>query len=416
MRTCATLGLLLSLLTCAGCRDSGGGPTPRLSLLVAASERPFWTAVASDYTRRTGTPIDIVEGPNSTDLRESMTTAALLAEDPSVDLVYLDVTWTPKSAAAGFLRPLDDEISAEELGALLPAAVETGRFRGHLYSVPVRADVGVLYYRRDWLEANGIPVPETFEELRAAARSLSSAPEKWGFGWQGSQYEGLVCVYLEVLRGYSGFWVDPITGTVGLDSKAAEAALLFLTEARGTISPPGVTTYKEEESRRLFQDGRAAFLRNWPYVWALAQAPGSPLRGRIGVRTMVHVPGGDGAGTLGGWSLAVSRFAAHPAQAAAFARHVIRLESQRSLCRESGYAPARREAYSDPELLAANPFLAELGPLLERAVARPSLPRYAQISDVLQRHLTAALTGLVTPHDALSEAARQTRLILGGVR
>lgn len=416
MRTRARLGLLLLLPVVSGCRGGEAAAGTRLSLLVAASERPFWTAIASDFTRATGTSIDIVEGPNSTDLRESMTTAALLAEDPSVDLVYLDLTWTPKFAGAGFLRPLDDEVSKEETAALIEAAVEAGRFHQRLYSVPVRVDVGVLYYRRDWLEAAGLKVPETFEELRAEARALSAPPSKWGYVFQGSQYEGLVCVYLEVLSGFGGFWVDPASGKVGLDSEAAEAALRFLAEARGTISPPGVSTYKEEESRRLFQDGRAAFLRNWPYAWQLAQAPGSPLAGRIGARPMVRAPGGRSAGTLGGWSLGVSRFAAHPRAAAAFVRHVIRLESQRALCRDSGYPPARREAYHDPELLAANPFLADLEPLLESAVTRPPLPRYAQISDVLQRHLAAALTGLATPREALAAAARQTRLVLGEVR
>lgn len=411
MRLC----LCLLLLTTAGCGRDSAAPTPRLSLLVAASERPFWTDLAREFTAQTGTAVDIVEGPNSTDLRESMTTAALLAQDPGLDLVYLDITWTSKFASAGFLLPLDDVVPGEETDALLPAAVDAGRFQGRLFSVPVRADVGVLYYRRDWLEAAAIPVPETFEELRAAALSLSTPPERWGLVWQGSQYEGLVCVYLEVLRGFGGSWIDPETGAVGLDSDEAEAALRFLSEARGVISPPGVTTYKEEESRRLFQDGRAVFHRNWPYAWRLAQAEGSALAGRIGARTMVHAAGGKGTGTLGGWSLAVSRFSAHPEEAVAFARHAIRIESQRSLCRESGYAPALKQAYQDPELLAANPFLSELEPLLSRAVARPSLPRYAQISDVLQRHLTAALTGLAAPRDALREAARQTRLILGEV-
>lgn len=416
MRLREALGLTVFLL--AACRggkeDVGSGA--RLSILVAASERPFWSDLAADFTRRTRTPVDIVEGPNSTDLRESMTTAALLAEDPTVDLVYLDVTWIPKFAGAGFLRPLDDEVPGEEIDALLAASVAAGRFKERLYGLPVRADVGVLYYRRDLLEEAGIRVPETFEELRAAARSLSSPPSRWGLVFQASQYEGLVCVYLEVLRGFGGFWVDSGSFEVGLDSDAAERALRFLTEARGTISPPGITTYKEEESRRLFQDGRVVFLRNWPYVWRLAQAPGSPLAGRVGARTMVHAVGGEGSGTLGGWSLGVSRFAAHPAEAVAFLRHAIRPESQRALCAESGYAPARRDSYRDPRLLAANPFLADLAPLLESAVARPPLPRYAQISDVLQRHLTAALTGGLTPREALRAAAGQTRLILGSPR
>jgi multiple sugar transport system substrate-binding protein len=232
--------------------------------------------------------------------------------------------------------------------------------------------------------------------------------------WQGSQYEGLVCNYLELLRGQGGFWVDPRTLRVGLEDEPALAALRAMrgTLAGEPISPPGVTAYKEDESRRLFQDGRAVFLRNWSYVWRLVQAEGSPLRGKVGVRPMVRAAAAPGAGTLGGWGLGVSRFSRSAEEAVRFVRHAATLPSQRDLCIASGYAPALRAAYDDPELRRANPFLAEFLRLHERAVPRPTIPRYALASDILQRRLSAALAGLQSPEDALGAASRETRLLL----
>jgi multiple sugar transport system substrate-binding protein len=235
--------------------------------------------------------------------------------------------------------------------------------------------------------------------------------------WQGKQYEGLVCGFLEALRGHGGFWVRPATSEVGLDRPEALAALQFMVRCvRGEpISPPGVTTYQEEESRRLFQDGRAVFLRNWPYVWRLAQAVDSPMRGRVGVVSMVHAPGASPAGTLGGWGLGISAFSRHPDLAMEFIRTATALEGQRALCGPTGYAPAREDAYQDPELLAANPFLLELEQLHTNAVARPAIARYALASDILQRHLSAALAGTADPARALRAAAKETRSMLGGV-
>jgi multiple sugar transport system substrate-binding protein len=120
------------------------------------------------------------------------------------------------------------------------------------------------------------------------------------------------------------------------------------------------------------------------------------------------------AGTLGGWGLGVSRFSRFPDRAVAFVRHAAALPSQRALCIDSGYAPALRGAYDDPDLRRANPFLAEVLRLHEHAVPRPILPRYALASDILQRRLSAALAGLESPEDALAVAARETRLLLGG--
>ena len=405
-----------TLLAAAACGPDRAAREPRLRVLIPASEVPMWAHIAEAFRAEQGVPVEIVEGPNSTDLRENLYTASLLGRDDSFDLVYLDVTWTAKFAAAGWLVPLDDDFAAAEQAGFLPAALEAGRYQGSLYRVPMRTDVGLLYYRRDLLDAAGMAPPETFDDLVRVARALQSPPGRWGFVWQGSQYEGLVCNYLEVLRGHGGYWVDDGTRRVGLEDEPARAALTTL---RGMlaggdpISPPGVTAYKEDESRRLFQDGRAVFLRSWSYVWRLVQARDSPLAGKVGVRPMVRASA-PAAGTLGGWGLGVSRFSRFRDHAVRFVRHAATLPSQRALCIDSGYAPALRAAYDDPELRRANPFLAELLRLHEHAVPRPILPRYALASDILQRRLSAALAGLETPEQALRVAARETRLLLGG--
>lgn len=408
--------ILVTALACSlSCAKRPDQVAAVVRVMLPASERPFWRPIVERFARsHPGARVELVEGPESTDLREDLYTASLLARDPTFDLVYMDVTWTAKFAAAGWLRPLDGVFTPAESESLLPAALAAGRYAGRLYRMPVRTDVGVLYYRRDLLEAAGLPAPETLDQLIGTATRLQSAPSRWGFVWQGKQYEGLVCNYLELLSGCGGFWVDPGTGEVGLDRPEARRALAFMARCIATdaISPPGVTTYQEEESRHLFQDGRAVFLRNWPYVWSLAQAEDSPVRGRIDVSAMVHEPGRRGGSTLGGWGLGLSSYSRHPGLAADLVRIVISLEGQRWLCAGTGFAPARTGAYRDPELLAANPFLARIGALHEHAVARPPIPRYDLASDILQRHLSAALTGGETVPRALAMAAEETRRVL----
>lgn len=410
---------LLAALGCAGPGRVPDPAVPRVGLLVPPSERPQWDLIARDFMRaHPGIRVDVVEGPQATDLRENLYTASLLARDPSFDLVYMDVTWTSKLAGAGWLLPLDAELGPEERTRLLPAALEAGRFEGVLYRIPVRTDVGLLYWRRDLLHASGIDPPRSFEDLVRAARALQSPPQTWGFVWQGKQYEGLVCVFLEVLHGHGGTWVDPETREVGLDRPEAIAALTFLRDCVGgyAITPPGVTTYQEEEARRLFQDGRAVFLRNWPYVWRLASSEDSPIRGKVGAGAMVAAPGAESAGTLGGWGFGVSRYSRYPREALAFIRHAVSLEGQKLLCLDAGYAPARIDAYADTAFLSRNPFLATIERVHQNAVPRPAIPRYALASDILQRHLTAALAGSREPEEALRSAARETRALFDAER
>src|SRR5262249_13936573 len=108
--------------------------TTPITVLLPGSERPFWTPIARRFERsHPGVRVDLVEGPQSTDLRENMYTASLLARDPTFDLVYMDVTWTAKFAAAGWLVPLDAFVPEPERAAFLPAALAAVLVEGSLY-------------------------------------------------------------------------------------------------------------------------------------------------------------------------------------------------------------------------------------------------------------------------------------------
>jgi multiple sugar transport system substrate-binding protein len=262
--------------------------------------------------------------------------------------------------------------------------------------MPAFTDAGVLFYRKDLVR----DPPETFEELFALARSLQT-PERWGFLWQGKQYEGLVTVFLEVLRGFGGEWIDSETREVLIESREAVEAVTFLTNAIGAISPPAVTTYAEEETRTIFQSGRAVFLRNWPYVWPLIQQAGGSLGEQIAMTPMVHAPGRASAPTLGGWGFAISRRSKDPERAWQFIEFITGREQLRLVQQRQGRIPSR-QSMIPPEFRA----------ILNSARPRPAIPEYAQASDILQRWLSAALTGSVRPEQALREIAKETRLLL----
>ena len=185
------LGAVPPLAGLAACgRSRSGSDPPPLSLLVPAAERDVWGPLGAGFeAARPGVRVQLVEGPNDTDLRENLYTAALLAGDESFDLVLMDVTWMSKLAGAGWLLPLGEDLVAET-AALLPAAVEAGRYRGRLYRVPTRTDVGVLYYRRDWLEEAGVAPPETFEDLVRVARALQSPPTVGASSGRGASTKG----------------------------------------------------------------------------------------------------------------------------------------------------------------------------------------------------------------------------------
>src|SRR5919202_5612480 len=389
-----------------------------LTLLMLAPEVQAWNEVLiKNFEKENpGIRIQLVEGPNAPDLYENLYTSAFILGDSPYDLVNMDVVWASKFAAAGWLSDLSNRITDEELKAFVDQDVETGRYKGKLYRIPIRSDVGMLYYRKDLLEQAGAKPPETFEDLINISKQLQEKKAiPWGYVCQGAQYEGLPAMFVEVLKGMGGFWVNPETKEVGLDKPEAIKAVEFLRSviAQG-ISPPGVTTYREEDTRRLFVNGQTAFLRNWPYVWALANEDASKIKDRVGMKPMVHVPGGTGGACLGGWGMGISKTSKHPEEAWKAIQYFTSKEPQLRFALETGNILSRRDLFTDPKMIATYPHYPPLQKVVESAVLRPPIAQYAQASDILQRYLNAALSNRsLSAEKAIKSAADETRRLLG---
>ncbi|MEH2326899.1 MAG: ABC transporter substrate-binding protein [Nostoc sp.] len=385
-------------------------------LMTAPDAEPWRQGLIKDFeTENPGIRINLVEGPNATNLLEDLYTSSFILGESPYDLINMDVIWTSKFAAAGWLLPLGDRISKKELAAFSFQDVEGGRYQDKLYRIPVRSDVGMLYYRKDLIKQAGLKPPETFNDLIRISQVLQKKKEvNWGYVWQGRQYEGLVAMFAEVLNGFGGFWVNPDTLEVGLDRPETLRAIEFLrSTVKEGISPPGVTTYQEEDTRRLFQSGEVAFLRSWPYAWPLAQAENSPIRGKIAIKPMVHAPGKTGAASLGGWGLGIAKSSQHPEEAWKAIQYFTSREAQRRFILSAGYVPSRRELFTDPEIVAKYPHYPQLLAVVDNAVLRPPIAQYAQTSDILQRYLSAALSGRMNSEQAMQAAAAETRRLLG---
>src|SRR5919199_6547968 len=389
-----------------------------LTLLMNAGEVHYWKdLIIKDFEKENpGIHIEIVEGPNSTDLTENLYTSAFILGDSPYDLIYMDVIWTSKFAAAGWLLDLSERVTKEDLKIFLDQEVEAGRYKGKLYRIPIRAVVGMLYYRKDLLEQAGAKPPETFEDLINISKQLQEKKAiPWGYVWQGAQYEGLPAMFVEVLKGMGGFWVNPETKEVGLDKPEAIKAVEFLRSAIAQgISPGGVTTYREEDTRRLFVNGQTAFLRNWPYVWASANEDTSKIKGKVGIKPMVHVPGQTGGACLGGWGMGISKTSKHPEEAWKAIQYFSSKEPQLRFALETGNILSRRDLFTDPKMIAKYPHYPQLQKVVESAVLRPPIAQYAQASDILQRYLNAALSNpQLSAETAMRSAANETRSLLG---
>lgn len=328
---------------------------------------------------------------------------ALEGGSQDFDVFIIDVIWVAEFARAGWIAELTDAFPPDLLRRdFLPGAADAVIVGGSTFAVPWYVDVGVFYRLRDRVPQ----APRTYGELVAFAREAAPRRSSMrGYVWQALQSEGLVCNVYEAIWGHGG--ATMLGGRILLDTPEARAALEYL-RALVTcgISPASVASMAEEESRRVFQSGSAVFLRNWPYAWAEAESPGSPVRGRVGLSALPTVDGSIGRGALGGFQLALN---AHtPAwkvdAAHRFMAHLTSPEANLAIALAYGRNPPRAAVYRDPRLLAGAPAIAGLLPLVERAEPRPVTAYYPMIGDTLAAEFSAAVTGVRSPAEALRRA------------
>ena len=354
--------------------------------------------------------LKLIRGPLNTESISDLAISSLLLGDAPFDALLMDVTWLPKYAAAGWLEPLDPWFDQDDQEQLIQGARLGNDYDGHLYRWPLVADVGLLYWRKDLMDQP----PTTPDQLVAVAGKLvESNSVASGFVWQGRQYEGLSCDFLEVLQGFGGHWMDTATNSMELDTPAATAAAGWLNDLISDgVSPYAVTNYAEAESLQAFKAGDAALMRNWPYAWAELQKDDSTVKDKVGISLMVAQPGERPGATLGSWGLSLMRQSPHKQAAVEAIRYLTSERSQRSRFLNNGYTPTQADLFSDPELVKASPVLPELQVALNHAVVRPPTPLYAQLSDVLQRGLNGLFTEQGSPQNAMTVTQQRSQTLL----
>ena len=336
------------------------------------------------------------------------------------DVMMLDVVWVAEFARAGWLLDLSPWVGKEELTPHFPSTLEPATWNGGVWALPWLMNVGVLYYRADLLARHGLEPPRTWEELVGQTERIRAAagdPRLDGVVWQGRQYEGLTVNALEAIWA-NGARVLGADGAPLPDPERAASALAFMRAliTSGT-SPSWVTAADEELSRRHFGDGRAIFLRNWPYAMDLFRQPGSLVRGKVG---MAPLPGradvGPGIGSSGGAHLGVDRRTRHPELAAALVRFLAGAAAQKTMSERGALNPTRMALYHDPDVVRAHPDFPVVYELMLRARPRPVTPYYLMLSTTLQPEFSAALVGVKTPREAVRHARRRLSYLLEGLQ
>jgi len=364
--------------------------------------------VLDEYQKTSGDTVNIVAMPSSTTDQFGQYKLWLAAGSSDVDVYQTDVIWAPQLAD----QFVDLTAAAKDVAKdFFPSIIESQTANGKLVAIPFFTDAPALYYRKDLLEKYKLSVPKTWEEMAKDAKVIQDGERAagnkdfWGYVFQGNAYEGLTCDALEWVKSYGGGQIVEPDGTISINNEKAAAAITEAASWVNTISPPGVLSYGEEESRGVWQLGNAAFMRNWPYAYSLGNAADSPIKGKFDVSTLpVGAEGDSPASTLGGWNLAVSKYSKNQDAAIKLVLYLSSAEVQKKRAIDLSALPTRIAVYDDADVAKAQPIIPNWKSVFQNAVPRPSAPtktKYNEVSNLFWSAVHDTLSGNGSAKDNL---------------
>jgi multiple sugar transport system substrate-binding protein len=320
------------------------------------------------------------------------------------DVITSDVIWPATFARAGWIADLSR--FHPDTSAFFPGQLASGQYKGKLYAIPWFINAEGVYYRTDLIKTPPATVSQLVSEAKAA---MARDPKlKEGLAFEGDKYEGAVTAF----QSFGGQLSNATLGNI--DTPANQAALKFMYDAIHTykIAPSAVSTWQEANVQAAWQSGQTAFALNWPYLFQLSEAKGSPLAGKTGWIPFPNASGGTPQASLGGDDLVINAKSTHQAAAWKFIQFLTSDSQQIARAISAGDPPAVKPAYN-ATLFAKAPYFKQEEAVFRYATPRPVTPVYPQISSQLQTMISSVISGQQSVNAALTATAPTVKQLEG---
>jgi multiple sugar transport system substrate-binding protein len=379
----AALTLLAPLAACGS--DEEGG-TPVLNLYQFPVEN-FQTVVDRCNQEAAGKyRIAYQVLPRQADDQRVQMVRRLAANDDSMDILGMDVTWTQEFASANWIKEFTGEDKAEVENGTLPGPLASAEYENKLYAAPNNTNVQLLWYRKDLVPTP----PKTWDEMIQQSLELKQQGKNpYQIVTMGAQYEGLVVLFNSLVASAGGHVVSDDGKTAVMDAGAVKALEVLKKLATSGVTTPSFSNAVEDDVRLAYQTDGGAFQLNWPFVYPSMQKDAPEIAEKT---AWARYPGIDAntpsVTTIGGSNMAVSSYSKHPDLAFQAIRCLRGPDSQEYLAVNAGQPPSIEAVYDRPDMAKAYPMKDALLDELKNAAPRPRTPAYQNLSTVVAAELS----------------------------
>jgi multiple sugar transport system substrate-binding protein len=296
-----------------------------------------------------------------------------LAEE--YDLIVLDHPFMGTVARGGYLVPLDKyvppEVRASLRGESVGASHDSYFYDDHQWAFAIDAAAQVAGYRPDLLQAAGVTVPRTWDDVFALART------RRGFVTTPLLPVDALCSFFTLCASSGEPPFGSSSGKIVSD-QTGEVALLHLNHLAECGAPESLEWSPIKVWEKMSATDEIAFC---PLGFGYSNYARTNYR-KFQLR-FTNIPsfglGVPARAVLGGAGLAISAQCKELFSAVTYAAWVASAECQRTLYAQSGGQPANKKAWTDSEVnRISHQFFEATLPTLEQAYVRPRFPGFVE--------------------------------------
>ncbi len=387
----------------------------------------------AEYTKeRPNVTIEVNTVPNA-NWHDAMFTQ-FAAQQTDFDIAILDSQHIGEAVTNGNILDITDfvneNIDVDAYDPYLLAAygqypqAETGQRDedASLYGLPLLGDTWTMIYRKDLI---GDEPPETWDEMIATAQKCQDEnPGVSGLAFHQANGSDAAAVTYNTVNGvYGGNLWDSADKKIDgvINDAAGQKAMDVLVNEMKPLTAKGSGNWFIDETNAAVAQGKACIAFQW-----IAAAGGllDPAQSTLGTTEdeildklgFATLPTQDSdVVPLGGMGMHISAYAPDDRQAEAlnFMKWFEQEDIQKKWAAAGG-VPSRTDAIQSPEFLEAGPFNQVYADSVARMRDMWNVPEYAQLIDIENTNVNAALNGAKSPEDALNDIAEQQQGVLDG--
>ncbi|MFC5468578.1 ABC transporter substrate-binding protein [Cohnella suwonensis] len=324
-----------------------------------------------------------------------------LAASELPDLVIIDNPDHAAYAAMGLFADITDKIADwPDKDQFFPGPWKSASYEGKQYGVPLGSNNLALFYNEKMLADAGVTPPQTWDELKVAAKKLTKDGVT-GLGISAPANEEGTFQFLPWLLS-TGANFDSAGSAEGTKAFGVLADLI----KDGSMSKE-VINWTQSDVMKQFAAGKLAMMINGP--WQLPELASTVPDLKFGLafvpkdKQFASVLGGENLGVVNGKNVD---------EAVAFIKYATSPDVIKPFSQSFGYFPARKDVAADP-YWTDNAQLKVFAENMNYAQPRGPHPKWPEISNAISEALAESLTLKSTPEEAAKKAQEKIDAIMG---